>query len=141
MASGTAGLLDALFDDVTDPHASFKTCSELMHDVLAFICGDPKTSQLCTQYKSLIHPHFPTGAPLAPVRRPECTATVRYMKPMGWKPPNYYRRLGQPLVHGSRNGDVVPLGLAADSPEGPPSRGKNRAVRWKCFSCTTRRLK
>ena len=65
MASGKAGLLSQFYDDLSsDPHYSFGTRIENVFDVMLSICADPDFASFCSQYKDLIHPHFPPGAPL-----------------------------------------------------------------------------
>jgi hypothetical protein len=65
MASGKAGLLSQFYDDLSsDPHYSFGTRIENVFDLMLSICADPDFASFCSQYKDLIHPHFPPGAPL-----------------------------------------------------------------------------
>jgi hypothetical protein len=64
MASGQAGLVAQLFDDLTDIHTSINTGLAIMFDVLKAVCSDPQIKDFCAQYKSIVHPSFPSGTPL-----------------------------------------------------------------------------
>jgi len=64
MVTGQAGLLAAAFDDLPDPHASFTTRLGAMFSTLSQACAQPALSGYCGAYKSVIHPNFPSAAPL-----------------------------------------------------------------------------
>jgi len=71
MASGGAGLVDQNFDNFIaavglDLHGSFNNRLALIFDEMELICATPQGRSFCLQYKALIHPHFPSLAPLGP---------------------------------------------------------------------------
>jgi len=70
MASGTADLVDQNFDNLLaelglDPHASFNDRIALIFDEMQTLCGIPQAQTFCANYKSIVHPHLPPGAPLS----------------------------------------------------------------------------
>jgi hypothetical protein len=67
MATGTAGLLTQLFEDlipVADAHRSFNTRLEVVHDFLVLLCASDIGRPACQDYKRIMHPHLPDSAPL-----------------------------------------------------------------------------
>jgi hypothetical protein len=65
MASGTAGLVSPVFDNLSaDPRYSFGNRLTLMFTYAQAVCALPQAQSACTQYKSIVHPHFPAAAPL-----------------------------------------------------------------------------
>jgi len=65
MATGSSGLVDQFFDDLTDVHGSFSTRITAMYSLLQAICAHPQYRDFCAEYKSVIHPDFPPGVPLS----------------------------------------------------------------------------
>jgi predicted Zn-dependent protease len=69
MASGSAGLIDQNFDNLAtslglDPHGSFNDRLALIFGEMQSLCALPQAQTFCAQYKDLVHPHLPPGAPL-----------------------------------------------------------------------------
>lgn len=70
MASGTAGLVNQNFDQLAastggDIHGSFNNRLAVMFQQLQQACASsPSAQAFCSLYKSDIHPHLPTQAPL-----------------------------------------------------------------------------
>ncbi len=70
MASGTAGLVDQNFDSILatlgiDPHGSFNQRIANVFGTMKTVCALPSAQSACAQYKSVVHPHLPNGAPLS----------------------------------------------------------------------------
>ncbi len=70
MASGAAGLVDQNFDNLLvlygiDPHGSYNDRLALIFSEMQSLCAIPSIAPSCAQYKSRIHPHLPSIAPLA----------------------------------------------------------------------------
>ena len=70
MASGASGLLSQSLIDHFDVHRSDNTRISEMYDLLKEICQPSQFGGVCTAYKSLIHPNFPAGVPMAEPQRP-----------------------------------------------------------------------
>ena len=65
MASGTAGLVSQVFDNLsTDPHGSFNNRLSLMFTYMQAVCSLPQVQSSCALYKSIVHLHLPPSAPL-----------------------------------------------------------------------------
>lgn len=67
MATGGAGLLTQLFEDlipVADAHKSFNTRMETVYDFLTFLCSTDIGRPVCREYKRILHPHLPDSSPL-----------------------------------------------------------------------------
>ena len=62
--TATPGLVAANFDNLTDPHASFTTRLASMLSTVSQACAQPALSGYCGAYKSVIHPNFPSTAPI-----------------------------------------------------------------------------
>lgn len=66
MASGRAGILAQLFDNLTDPHTSFANRLDSLYNTLVTACSaSSDTKAACDSYKKAVHPDFPGNAPLA----------------------------------------------------------------------------
>jgi hypothetical protein len=62
--SGTAGLLTQFEAQLApDAHKSFNSRLDKMFQTITLVCST--YSDLCSQYKALVHPHFPGNAPLS----------------------------------------------------------------------------
>ena len=75
MVTGQAGLLSPAFDDLADPHASITSRIDSMFATLNLTCAQPALSLYCGAYKSVIHPNFPSTAPLS-IKPPASTSTT-----------------------------------------------------------------
>jgi predicted Zn-dependent protease len=69
MASGSANLVAQNFDALVataglDLHGSFNNRLALIFQNMQTICALPQLQTFCAQYKSVIHPHLPSIAPL-----------------------------------------------------------------------------
>jgi hypothetical protein len=65
MATGTAGLTTQFEQQLSgDAHQSFNTRLASIFNTISLACSDPAVTATCNQYKSLIHPHLPSTAPL-----------------------------------------------------------------------------
>lgn len=65
LAAGMPGLLGEFVRDLVDPHGSFSTRIDMVFQVLKAACTvTAEMQQLCTVYRSLLHPHFPDDLPL-----------------------------------------------------------------------------
>jgi hypothetical protein len=66
MATGDVGLAQQFEDQsASDAHKSFVTRIEVMYNALRAVCGvNADFQNTCDQYRSAVHPHFPTGAVL-----------------------------------------------------------------------------
>ncbi|HEY7389756.1 MAG TPA: M48 family metalloprotease [Bryobacteraceae bacterium] len=65
MVSGTAGLVSQVFDNLsTDPHGSFNNRLALVFTYMQAVCSAPQAQAACAEYKSIVHPHLPSLAPL-----------------------------------------------------------------------------
>lgn len=67
MATGTAGLLTQLFEDlipVADAHRSFNTRMGTIYEFFQFLCSPEVGQRFCRDYKRIMHPHLPDSAPL-----------------------------------------------------------------------------
>lgn len=62
MVFGRADLQSQIFDDITDPHTSFANRLNNLHQFVGVMCG--VIPDLCTMYKGIFHPNFPTTIPL-----------------------------------------------------------------------------
>ncbi len=81
MASGTAGLVDQQLAEHFDVHRSTNTRLQSMYELLQYICVTSDFRSFCTQYKSMIHPHFPPSSPLSlPVPAPPASDTDRMLR-------------------------------------------------------------
>jgi hypothetical protein len=93
MASGTAGLVNELLSEHYDVHGSTTTRLQKMYQLLKTICALPSVGTACAQYKGVIHPHFPSGAPLslpAPIVRPDEEALTLLATPANAKKPEVH---------------------------------------------------
>ena len=66
MVTGDVGLQQQFEDQSSqDAHKSFVTRIEIMYDLLTGVCGiNADFQNLCNQYRSKFHPHFPSNAVL-----------------------------------------------------------------------------
>jgi hypothetical protein len=66
MVTGDVGLQQQFEDQSSqDAHKSFVTRIEVMYDLLTGVCGiNADFQNLCNQYRSKFHPHFPSNAVL-----------------------------------------------------------------------------
>ena len=66
MATGDVGLQQQFEDQsAQDAHKSFVSRIEIMYDALKGVCGiNADFQNLCNQYRSQVHPHFPSNAVL-----------------------------------------------------------------------------
>ncbi len=65
MASGSAGLITQIYDDILDPHTSFANRMDNLYQTLTAACSySPSTRAFCSTYKNIFHPNFPPTAPL-----------------------------------------------------------------------------
>lgn len=67
MATGRAGLIAQIDDQLApDAHKSFNTRLEVIYDNLQKACNaDPAARIVCNLYRRIVHPHFPSTAPLS----------------------------------------------------------------------------
>ncbi len=67
MVTGSAGLVTQFESQLSpDAHKSFNERIESMFTLLNLVCSqNPVTSQQCSTYKAIHHPHFPGSAPLS----------------------------------------------------------------------------
>ena len=70
MASGDAALVNQNFDNIAlqagmDLHGSFNDRLALIFSEMQSLCAISSLQSFCTEYKSLIHPHLPSIAPLS----------------------------------------------------------------------------
>jgi hypothetical protein len=66
MATGQAGLLSQIFDNFSgDLHGSFDNRIAAVFNTIGAICATPQAASSCAAYKAVVHPHFPSGTPLA----------------------------------------------------------------------------
>jgi len=76
MATGTANLGTQLWEDsvfAADAHGSFSTRIDNLTQFIQQVCGySADTQNSCSQYKSGVHPHFPS-LPTVPLRNPGVT--------------------------------------------------------------------
>jgi hypothetical protein len=65
MATGRSGLMSQFEDQLSgDAHQSFNTRLETIYDVLLIACSLPEVQPTCDQYRNVVHPNFPSTAPL-----------------------------------------------------------------------------
>jgi len=65
LAAGAPGLLGELLLELLVPHRSFSTRIDTVLQRLKQICSaSPENQAICTWYRSLFHPRFPTNLPL-----------------------------------------------------------------------------
>jgi hypothetical protein len=82
MATGTSSLLSQATIDYefvngqlgSDPHASWGDRIDLLMQTLVATCSNPQYASTCQQYKSIVHPNFPSSEPLS---RPAPPARTR----------------------------------------------------------------
>ena len=65
MATGSAGIISQIFDDILDPHTSFAFRMDNLYQSLTAACNaNTSIKATCDAYKNKIHPNFPGSAPL-----------------------------------------------------------------------------
>ncbi len=72
MATGTAGLTTQFEEQLApDAHKSFNTRLDNIFTTFQLACSaSPAVQSLCAEYKSIVHPNFPSSAPLSLQPRP-----------------------------------------------------------------------
>lgn len=70
MATGSAGLVSQILADHFGTHRSLNTRMDEMFQLLRVVCSFPGMQTACAEYKRVIHPNFPSTAPLATPQSP-----------------------------------------------------------------------
>jgi hypothetical protein len=66
MATNDAGLVAQNFDNMSgDLHGSFNNRIQLVYSTLQLVCNNRAAQPICSAYKSVVHPDFPSSTPLA----------------------------------------------------------------------------
>lgn len=67
MATGSAGIIAQIFDDILDPHTSFANRLDNLYQTMTVACGISTLKAACDAYKKRVHPNFPPSVPLGKI--------------------------------------------------------------------------